>query len=318
MELIPHINFMWGIDTRLFPIRIPVMAKNIQEEFLYKKTYEFSYATLMLASSAKNKDIAVLLESKAVSLLDSVLIADYSKTKDIIHSIISLAGIMVDGGLLHPINREVLIKESENIYLAMEALPVLSQKEILPDLNLNKVFSKSNLPTSPVRSNLAKRNADVRASVTSNGVKRQIADKPAKQQVQSEIADKNIADEIADRNYNEAGFFKSEMRQSAIINKLQEKGNLPGRQAGCRLNELQELFPDISERTLRYDIEFLISRGLVERVGSRRNSVYQPTRLPPRPTSPLAQSKAGGSLDAQASGGQVIELPSPSAQNSGF
>ena len=295
MELIPHINFMWGIDTRLFPIRIPVMAKNIQEEFLYKKTYEFSYATLMLASSAKNKDIAVLLESKAVSLLDSVLIADYSKTKDIIHSIISLAGIMVDGGLLHPINREVLIKESENIYLAMEALPVLSKKEILPDLNLNKVFSKSNLP-----------------------IKRQIADKPAKQQVQSEIADKNIADEIADRNYNEAGLFKSEMRQSAIINKLQEKGNLPGRQAGCRLNELQELFPDISERTLRYDIEFLISRGLVERVGSRRNSVYQPTRLPPRPTSPLAQSKAGGSLDAQASGGQVIELPSPSAQNSGF
>ena len=294
MELIPHINFMWGIDTRLFPIRIPVMAKNIQEEFLYKKTYEFSYATLMLASSAKNKDIAVLLESKAVSLLDSVLIADYSKTKDIIHSIISLAGIMVDGGLLHPINREVLIKESENIYLAMEALPVLSKKEILPDLNLNKVFSKSNLP-----------------------IKRQIADKPAKQQVQSEIADKNIADEIADRNYNEAGLFKSEMRQSAIINKLQEKGNLPGRQAGCRLNELQELFPDISERTLRYDIESLISRGLVERVGSRRNSVYQPTRLPPRPTSPLAQSKAGGSLDAQASGGQVIELPSPSAEFSG-
>ncbi len=278
------------------------MAKNIQEEFLYKKTYEFSYATLMLASSAKNKDIASLLESKAVSLLDSVLIADYAKTKDIIYSIINLTGIMVDGGLLHPINKEVLIKESENIYSAIEALPALPKKEILPDLNLNKVFSKSALP-----------------------VKRQISDRPIKHQVQSEvikneseIADNGsmqfttgkIADEIADRNYNEAGFFKSEMRQSAIINKLQEKGN-------CRLNELQELFPDVSDRTLRYDIEALISKGLVERIGSRRNSVYQPTRLPPPPPDSLRDSKRAGV--AKAVSGQenrseaVIELHSSSS-----
>ncbi len=288
------------------------MAKTIQEEFLYKKTYEFSYAVLMVASSAKNKDIGALLESKSISLLDSVLTADYAKTKDIINSIISLARIMVDGGLLHPMNREVLIKESGNIYSAIEAISVLPKKEIPLELNLNKAFSKSSLPTSPVRSNPTKRSADAQTYLTSNGVKRQIADNLVKQPVQSEIIKdeseianndsaklitEKIADEIADRNYNEAGFFKSEMRQSAIINKLQQIGNLPGQPAGCRLNELQELFPNVSERTLRYDIESSISKGLVERIGSRRNSVYQ------------LKNRSG----------TVIELPSsPTAQNPGF
>ncbi len=184
------------------------------------------------------------MESKAVHLLNSVLIADYAKTREIVNSIISLASLMVDSGLLNAVNREVLIRESESIYLAIQALPKEhEEKEILPDLNLNKVFSKS---TSPI--------------------KRQIADKQEKQTVQSEtvqnqsaIADETVADEIAD---------KSETRQSAIIEKLRQTEN-------CRLNELQAIFPEVSERTLRYDLESLISRGLVERVGSRRNSFYK-------------------------------------------
>lgn len=265
------------------PLELRVMSKMIQEDFLYKKVYEFSYATFRIASSAKNKEIAELLESKAVSLLDSVLIADYEKTRNLVYSILTLTGLLVDSGNLHPVNREILIRESEKISLAIEALP-MKRKEALPDLNLNKIFSKVVLPKS------------------------QIADKNI---IQSEIADiryeklpisnNKIADEIAD---------KTETRQSAIIEKLQQTENLPAGQAGCRLNELQAIFPEISERTLRYDLESLISKGLVERVGSRRNSFYKITRLPASRT--------------QASGGQengvgaVIELPGHSTANPGL
>ncbi len=262
-----------GIDTVPIAVRIPVMAKTIQDEFLYKKVYEFSYAASRIASSAKNRDISELMESKAVRLLDSVLVADYGKTRELINSIISLSSLMVDSGMLNSINRDVLERESESIDLAIRALPKERERESLPDLNLGKIFSKSVLP-----------------------IKRQIADKQVRQPVQSEteqpqseIADKVIADETADRSNEEGGSFKSELRQSAIIAKLQRVEN-------CRLNELQELFPHISERTLRYDLEYLISSGFIERIGSRRNSVYQ----------------------LKSKNSPVIELPSHSANSQGF
>jgi len=224
-----------GIDIPPLAVRIAVMLKTLQEDFLYKKIYEFSYATFRIGESAKNKEIAELLESKAVSLLDSILVADYEKTKNMVYSIITLTGLLVDSGTLHPVNREVLIRESERINLAIEALPKM-KRETLPDLNLGKIFSKTV--------------------------------KLTKQEIQSEIADKDSADRIADKNFADEIADKSEIRQSAIIEQLQQRKN-------CRLNELQAVFPDVSERTLRYDLESLISKGFVERVGSRRNSFYK-------------------------------------------
>ncbi len=225
------------------------MPKTIQEEFLYKKVYEFSYATLRISSSAKNREVAEILEGRAFSLLNSVLTADYSKTSDTVNSIISISGLLVDGGFLHPANKEILQRESESIHLAIKALP--KKKEVLQDLGLGKIFSKSPLP------------------------KRQIVDKPVKQvqsamgNGESEISDKTVADKISDGISDKNSFkYESEKRQSAIIGKLRQVEN-------CRLNDLQALFPNISDRTLRYDIESLILKGVVERVGSRRNSVYR-------------------------------------------
>jgi len=271
------------------------MVKTIQEEFLYKKSYEFSYAVLRIASSAKNREIAELLETKAILLLDSILTADYEKTKDMINSIITITGLMVDSGILHPVNREILISESERINLAIEALP--EGIKTLPDLNLSKIFSKTVLP---IRKHNSAQSAktDFQSEIADSGstrlTTRSFADiRPEKLPISR--------DKIADKDTSEPSSFKSETRQSAIIEKLRQSENLPAGQAGCRLNELQAIFPDVSERTLRYDLESLISKGLVERIGSRRNSFYKIARLP--------------SSNDQASGGQVIELPAHSETN---
>ena len=40
------------------------------------------------------------------------------------------------------------------------------------------------------------------------------------------------------------------------------------------MKEIEEALPDSSERTLRYDIQDLVSRGLVERVGAGGPSIY--------------------------------------------
>ena len=65
---------------------------------------------------------------------------------------------------------------------------------------------------------------------------------------------------------NESGN-RSEMRQSAILERIRQSGN-------CRLADIQAILPGASERTLRYDLESLIQKNLIERMGAGGRSVY--------------------------------------------
>ena len=64
----------------------------------------------------------------------------------------------------------------------------------------------------------------------------------------------------------------SDIRQSEILDLIRQSGN-------CRMKDLQDMFPRCSERTLRYDIESLIGRGLIERIGAGSATSYQPADL---------------------------------------
>lgn len=57
------------------------------------------------------------------------------------------------------------------------------------------------------------------------------------------------------------------IRQSAILEHIRQSGN-------CRIKEIQEFLPDTSERTIRYDLQALVERNLVERVGSGGPAVF--------------------------------------------
>jgi hypothetical protein len=64
-----------------------------------------------------------------------------------------------------------------------------------------------------------------------------------------------------------ANAMKSEMRQSMILEKIRQIGN-------CRLNDIQAILPDTSERTIRYDLEALVQKGVIERIGVGGRGVY--------------------------------------------
>lgn len=49
-------------------------------------------------------------------------------------------------------------------------------------------------------------------------------------------------------------------RQTAIAEFIRQKGD-------CRLKDIQEILPDMSERTLRYDLQRMVEQGVLERVG---------------------------------------------------
>ena len=64
-----------------------------------------------------------------------------------------------------------------------------------------------------------------------------------------------------------SNIIKSGMRQIAILDRIRQSGN-------CRLRDIQEILPDTSERTIRYDLEDLMERNIIERIGNGGPSVH--------------------------------------------
>jgi len=75
-------------------------------------------------------------------------------------------------------------------------------------------------------------------------------------------------------------------RQVKIIDVIRQQTS-KSEIAVCRLKDLQSAFPDVSERTLRYDLQKLMDEGKVERLGGGPTSAYRLIKLffPPAVTS---------------------------------
>lgn len=61
-------------------------------------------------------------------------------------------------------------------------------------------------------------------------------------------------------------------RQSAILERIRQNND-------CRLKDIQEFLPEVSERTLRYDLQKLCEEGLVERVGNGGPGSYYKLKI---------------------------------------
>jgi hypothetical protein len=92
-----------------------------------------------------------------------------------------------------------------------------------------------------------------------------------KKEITKEVQETKSFDD--NKNSDEESSFSplisSDIRQSEMLDLIRQSGN-------CRIKDLQEMFPRCSERTLRYDIESLIGRGLIERIGAGSATAYQP------------------------------------------
>lgn len=57
-------------------------------------------------------------------------------------------------------------------------------------------------------------------------------------------------------------------RQKKILEILKEKEK-------AQVWEIKKIFPEVTKRTLRRDFEFLLKRGIIERIGERNDTFYQ-------------------------------------------
>ena len=100
---------------------------------------------------------------------------------------------------------------------------------------------------------------------------RQSVDNPAKEPSSSTHinyeADEKVDTRLDTNIPNINVILKSAIRQSAILERIRQSGN-------CRLKDIQEILPDASERTIRYDLQTLLEQDVIERVGIAGPSVY--------------------------------------------
>ena len=69
-------------------------------------------------------------------------------------------------------------------------------------------------------------------------------------------------------------FHKNRQRQEKILEVLREKGKI-------QVWELKQVLPGVSKRTLRRDFEYMLSQGMVERIGEKNQTFYQIPRTVP-------------------------------------
>jgi len=213
-------------------------------QFLKDKAREISYALVRVSFYVKRNELRARLDSLAVELLEDSAKASVNSLPENLNK--ALADISSLDSLVR-LGHSIYEIEPVNATILVRELDVLNAAirqygnldEPLPDLN--DIFKIKNLELS---NDYLKENLE---------------------SIDSEVNQ--------DNNKPNGNSLNTAIRQSAIINRIKS-----GNGNGCRLKELLAEFPDVSDRTLRYDLKKLCEQGIIERVGNGGPASYYTVR----------------------------------------
>lgn len=80
---------------------------------------------------------------------------------------------------------------------------------------------------------------------------------------------KDDVEELAENESDASGDLNAVIRQSSILEKIRYFAN-----NGCQMKDLMTAFPEVSERTIRYDLQKLLNQGFIVRNGSGSSTSY--------------------------------------------
>ncbi len=215
-----------------------MLQRTEKEQFLFKKSYEIGYALFRIAAKMEEKHFSEKLYRFAADLLEDALALDEQgmfRSLDSIRGFISFGN---DVNIIHAANVEVMLREIRALEASLAEWH--SEKEKLPprELDLGSFFSQ-----------------DAFASQGSGRVR----GTPVKKTAQEES--------FRDAEDSEESGGSGDLRQTAILEKIRQIGD-------CRLKDIQEILPEYSERTIRYDIQSLLGKELIERIGNGGPAVF--------------------------------------------
>lgn len=217
--------------------------KNL-EQFLIKKAYEICYALFRVTARVKRESFARRLEEAALDLLESASSGDHKKSLAGIESLDRLIGFGADIGFVYQSNADTIRRELNDLNSAIADIPDSATAE---EVSLKDIFSNG----------LFAGAADVSQRVVAEAT----AGTPTACREVAGGKDPNGSGNSDGNGNGNHNIVKTAMRQSAILERIRQNGN-------CRLKELQEILPAVSERTIRYDLQRLLAQGIVERIGN--------------------------------------------------
>jgi hypothetical protein len=210
-----------------------------KERFILTKAYEVAYALFRLAGQMQEKDFSEQLRATGAALLAGAAAEDYaaaSRSLRVMECLVKFGG---DVNLIGTPNADVLLRE---IYALDVAVTQRKTAVKTDEVNVAEIFSKPEI-------------ADHKEE-----------EKPAiYETAEPPLVKTSGMEEEPANNIN--GILKSAIRQTAILERIRQTGN-------CRLKDIQEILPQASERTIRYDLQTLLEQSLIERVGNAGPSVF--------------------------------------------
>lgn len=213
------------------------------EDFIKQRTFEISFAVFRVAALVKNFRIREELENFAVDLL-----IGNTEVLPVLNSLIKLAEGISE---IKPADAKVLYREIGNLESAVRQYSLQAIRQEQDEINqsgnrqsaeeseIEGIFSKPPMVVNPA--------------------------KPAKQSGKSSNPANGNGNGSGNGNGN---IINSAMRQTAILAKIRQ---LPD----CRMKDLIAAFSEISERTLRNDLQRLYEQGMLERAGGGPLTFYR-------------------------------------------
>lgn len=231
--------------------------------FIKEKAREISYALIRVSFYVKEAEFSSRLKNSAFQLLDNSARASINNSLEnlnkVLEDISALDNLVRLGHSIYeiePINATILVRELDKLNSAIQEFGNLKvQREPLPDLE--SLFTLSIANKKPDPSDLTVNKNQNNISIENNNIRIRDINKIDLEN------NKAMADNSNNNNINSA------IRQSAIIDKIKSGNTINGpQQEGYKLKDLIAEFPEVSERTLRYDLQRLCERGVIERVGN--------------------------------------------------
>jgi len=231
------------------------MSETGKERFILTKAYEVAYALFRLATQMQEKDFAEQLRVSGTALLSAAAAEDYAAAERALRVMECLVKFGGDVAMIGTANVDVLMRE---IYALDAAVAERKTAVKTDEVNVAEIFSKPEIVSQaaePVKEP-AQEPAPVRMHTESFRPAEYVAEKTADQTIErpSQPAIRQTANDSA-------------IRQSAILNRIRQSGN-------CRMKDIQDILPNTSERTIRYDLQTLLENSLIERIGNAGPSVF--------------------------------------------
>lgn len=273
---------------------VAYLSMAFSQEFFNQRSFEVVWAVFRVAERASRIRMKEGLEDRALNYIltkdiDSlvaleeiihlafrigevshtnteVLLREIVGLKDIIVSLEEERSLLPESGKKDDFHVEEIIARAPSIYsefLSLQEVQKSPAKSGNENNQQNKVFSQksSTIEQSPAKdkkddfssrtNTLPESGKKEDKKVTSFGIQEEVRQSPAKVRQSSE-------------NDENSGDLKSSLyrERHAIIMDLLAKRAL------CHINDVLNLLPEVSRRTVRYDIQKLVDEGVVERVGS--------------------------------------------------